>query len=682
MLAQVNRLGDAESAAVPAILADLAANRDEVLPRLRAMWQEQNPGQQRKRMRAALALLPVEAEIVRNALVDHLLRLDDPAEIVLIRDTLAPHAPSLKERLWAKVADTKGPPLERFHALIALAAFDARGQGWEKQADVAVARLLSANPLHLGTWVQALRPVRESLLGPLSKEYREAKSAERREFAATVLADYAADKPDVLAQLLLDADPKQYALLFPVLHRYREQAVARMRRELAQRAEDGNDPPLPKREEREQLARRQATAAVTLLKMDAPEDAWPLYRHRPDPEVRSQLLWRGGLLGLDPKKLVQRLEVEQDVSAQRALILALGEFNGEQLPESVRRPLVQKLLTMYREHPDPGMHGAIDWLLRHGKEGPVDRSLDWGQRKELERIDRALATKASLVPSGPGGKRWYVNGQGQTLVLVPGPVEFRMGSPPSDPERFENEVLHRRRIPRSYALASRSVTVAEFQRFLKDRPDVEHSFAKRYSPEADGPILAVNWFQAAQYCNWLSEKEGLPESEWCYPKHEAIKDEMRLPADFLKRKGYRLPTEAEWEYACRAGAGTSHSYGSSVELLPRYGWFLGNSQDQAWPVSQKRPNDLGLFDMHGNVWNWMADPGYRYPQGPEARAIIDQEDLYRGDMIYISDSNNSRVLRGGTFINPPAGVRSAQRIYIRPGLGFYNVGFRLARTYR
>src|SRR5262249_23739273 len=163
-------------------------------------------------------------------------------------------------------------------------------------------------------------------------------------------------------------------------------------------------------------------------------------------------------------------------------------------------------------------------------------------------------------------------------------------------------------------------------------------------PKADGPILAVNWFQAAQYCNWLSEKEGLPESEWCYPKHKAIKDGMRLPADFLKRKGYRLPTEAEWEYACRAGARTSHSYGRSVELLPRYAWFLDNSQDQAWPVGQKRPNDLGLFDMHGNVWNWVADPGYPYPQGPGLRVIIDQEDLYRGDMISISDSTNSRVL--------------------------------------
>src|SRR6266511_798568 len=101
VLAQVNRLGDAEAAAVPAILADLAANREEVLPRLREMWQ--NGDTQRKRMRAALALLPVEPETVRDTLADYLLRLDDPAEIVLIRNTLAPHAAALKETLWARV---------------------------------------------------------------------------------------------------------------------------------------------------------------------------------------------------------------------------------------------------------------------------------------------------------------------------------------------------------------------------------------------------------------------------------------------------------------------------------------------------------------------------------------------------------------------------------------------------
>ena len=96
-------------------------------------------------------------------------------------------------------------------------------------------------------------------------------------------------------------------------------------------------------------------------------------------------------------------------------------------------------------------------------------------------------------------------------------------------------------------------------------------------------------------------------------------------------------------------------------------------------MGQKRPNDLGLFDMHGNVWNWVADPAQRYPQGREA--VIDNEDLYRGKMISILE-RDSRVLRGGAFNFQPSNVRSAQRNLYRPGSVDFNVGFRPARTYR
>src|SRR5262249_33655284 len=127
---------------------------------------------------------------------------------------------------------------------------------------------------------------------------------------------------------------------------------------------------------------------------------------------------------------------------------------------------------------------------------------------------------------------------------------------------------------------------------------------------------------------------------------------------------------------------TSRFYGSSVELLPRYAWFVGNSPLRAWPVGQKRPNDLGLFDLHGNVWNWVADPAYYYPQGKEREVIVDNEYLYKGYMIYISDSRSSLVLRGGSFMNQPAVVRSAGRSKNRPADRSHIVGFRLARTYR
>ena len=94
---------------------------------------------------------------------------------------------------------------------------------------------------------------------------------------------------------------------------------------------------------------------------------------------------------------------------------------------------------------------------------------------------------------------------------------------------------------------------------------------------------------------------------------------MKTVPDFLDRSGYRLPTEAEWEYACRSGAVTSRYYGGSVELLGQYAWYNQNSKDRAWPCGLVKPNDLGLFDMLGNVYEWCQEQYEAIPAGKRHR---------------------------------------------------------------
>jgi formylglycine-generating enzyme required for sulfatase activity len=299
------------------------------------------------------------------------------------------------------------------------------------------------------------------------------------------------------------------------------------------------------------------------------------------------------------------------------------------------------------------------------------------------------------------------------MVVIPGPVEFRMGSPAAEEGRMPNEAQHRRRISRTFALAAKAVTVREFGRFLRENR-LEGWFEaggqaapqmKRTSPDEGGPVILVDWYTAAAYCNWLSRRDGIPEEQWCYetsadklsrekvsvfatlllPHHPlagaagAILLDRRpqvtaMRKNYLGLRGYRLPTEAEMEYACRAGAVTSRHYGEAEGLLAEYGWYLPNSGDRARPVGRKKPNDLGLFDTHGNVWNWCQDSYKSYPT-PEGGEIIEDKE----DLVSIL-SGTHRVLRGGSFANYASVVRCADRGWYAPAVRNGFVGFRPART--
>ena len=171
------------------------------------------------------------------------------------------------------------------------------------------------------------------------------------------------------------------------------------------------------------------------------------------------------------------------------------------------------------------------------------------------------------------------------------------------------------------------------------------------------PVENVSWNDAIAFCNKLSEREGLR------PYYRSGAEEQS------GGDGYRLPTEAEWEYACRAGSTTRYSFGDDAASLGEFAWYDGNSGSKTHPVGQKRPNAFGLYDMHGNVWEWCWD-GYeeRYyansptddPLGPSQAAV--------------------RVIRGGSWDNDPRDARSANRSRGTPGDRDDDLGFRVARV--
>jgi formylglycine-generating enzyme required for sulfatase activity len=194
-----------------------------------------------------------------------------------------------------------------------------------------------------------------------------------------------------------------------------------------------------------------------------------------------------------------------------------------------------------------------------------------------------------------------INSIGMAFVTIPA-GEFTMGSPLSEPGRRADEILHRVRLTQSFEIGIHEVTQAHYEHVVGRNPS-------RFKG-LENPVEKVSWADAVEFCRLLSA----------------------LPAEEAAGRNYRLPTEAEWEYACRAGSTTTYSFGNDVSQLDKYAWFDKNSNNTSHPVGLKKPNAWGLYDMHGNVFETCSDFYGSYnlgdspnvdPQGPSSGSSVD-----------------------------------------------------------
>ncbi|MBS0207575.1 MAG: SUMF1/EgtB/PvdO family nonheme iron enzyme [Planctomycetes bacterium] len=268
------------------------------------------------------------------------------------------------------------------------------------------------------------------------------------------------------------------------------------------------------------------------------------------------------------------------------------------------------------------------------------------------------------------------NGVGMRMTLIP-PGQFQMGS--SD-EQLADAIKsglqpnwakgegprHQVSITKPFLCQATEVTVGQFKRFVdatgfKSEGEAagKNFRSPGYVTTDETAVTYVSWNDAVAFCNWLSVSENLTP---CYSG--LIGNWKYEPAG-----GYRLPTEAEWEYACRAGTATQFHFGDDGKLASDYGWYASNSDKRAWPVASKRPNAFGLYDMHGNVWEWCQD---WYQQVYDVRQSSDPEG---------PSSGTQKICRGGTWAHITLMARSAYRLGMPPTfVGTNHHGFRVART--
>jgi formylglycine-generating enzyme required for sulfatase activity len=335
---------------------------------------------------------------------------------------------------------------------------------------------------------------------------------------------------------------------------------------------------------------------------------------------------------------------QSDAALRSGLCLGIGGIPSGQLTEAERKAWKRVLTQRYETAPDGGTHSAAGWALRQ-----------WG-----------IAAPALPATSQPSeGRHWLVNSLGMTLLKI-NPGEFvRKDQTPGAQEQTVQ-------LTRAFFLSDREINVGQFEQFISDAEYPEAEKPGKWpgvdapiSPTPDHPVQQVNWYDAVLFCNWLSRKEGRTA---CYERtgkmektrnveHEA----WRLVADAT---GYRLPTEAEWEYACRAGTTTEFASGSDKELLRKYAEYYAN---HAAAGGSKLPNGWGLFDMHGNVWEWCWDGYEKYASKSPAVDPTGAPEV------------PGRVIRGGGWSNAADYARASYLSWYSSANGSSNLGFRVAR---
>jgi formylglycine-generating enzyme required for sulfatase activity len=265
-----------------------------------------------------------------------------------------------------------------------------------------------------------------------------------------------------------------------------------------------------------------------------------------------------------------------------------------------------------------------------------------------------LQSGCNDLPDVPGNQpKVLTNSIDMKLVLIPKGT-FMMGSPPDEKGSEEDERRHEVTISRDYHLGMHEVTQAQYKKIMGKNPShfqgnavaERHPETNRVVKDVDSanhPVEQVSWEDAVEFCQRLSA----------------------LPEEKKAGRVYRLPTEAEWEYACRAGSQTAHSFGSDEKSLVNFGWYDSNSKGMTHAVGLKKANAWGLYDMHGNVWEWCADRYGEYPKGSATDP--------RGP-----EAGSDRVDRGGSWLLVAVFCRSANRFRCDPSFRYDSLGFRVA----
>lgn len=371
------------------------------------------------------------------------------------------------------------------------------------------------------------------------------------------------------------------------------------------------------------LASQLATMATLLWYLDDPETALPAFALRRNNELRSQLISRLAEADCDPRSVLSQLQKESDPGIRQALILALGEFGAQAISKRSREDYVDVLASIYDREGTAAVRAAIEFLF-----------VRWNI-KVLDSV--AFKSAAENHDAGHHGD-WVPGPKGHSFAVV------------ETPNPLPGDRLYRESLAKKFLIDLRPVSHKQYGQFAAEIGQ------QRQIAALQRPAQYVTYHDAAAYCNWLSEQAKIPRDQWCFEESPSSDGKLEPVSNYLLRRGYRLPTVAEWRMACGGGVDTRFPWGESDDLAQQYGWVSSNSRGTITKIGFKKPNGNGLFDVTGNVSEWV-----RHNKGGETKTHAFVCGAHRHEQKWLQDIQRYRLLPKNTS-DFTVGFRIAQSL--------------------
>lgn len=709
---QLASVRSAKATEVPALLRSLQPSKSTVVPILRERLDDSNntPSASR-RLRTALLYFETgtDAEAQLSAELAPQLLAAEPDLLMVAREVIVDKGRKITDgQLWPVLLNSDGLAAadQRLRAACLLSKLDPDSENWSTVADDLSGILVNMNLLESTPWLPGLKPIRDQLRASLQAAFTVSNEADRDrgDHAAALLAALFDDQTETLTRLVESASPTQLTWLLTPLKAPPDAAKERFTRRLTELSSEA---------ETEPTVIAKANLIIALIQLGS-SDYWDYLDRSQHISVATEIIERlGPSSGLSPisvGQLTSQLANWRTVDARpmASLILSMGQFNDAQIPQSRRKSLVPLLLNVFTNHPDVEVHSSARWLLQ-----------EWNAKTQLAAAEQKLRT-SDPTP----GHRWHVDLAGNTFAIFEPVSQFSMGLTEVQRELAktqssytDGEQQHLRRIPRRFGICIHEVTNSQFAEFeahmveaWKQRlatldsedqteakqlkawmEDVPRRQKKRSAYSPDAPVVEISWLRVLAYCRWLSDKHS---TGHCLPSVTRLqqwyhsKTDVPLLQKHLRRPGYRLPTAAEWEYACKANTNTLRPNGSVPSRLEAYAWYGADRTFSPQTVGTLKPNGFGLFDMLGNASEWcltwyrevLPDPSLAISSelvtsdssGPIWPDIGETDDGWQSDL---------REHRGASYQHNANDLRTSKRFHLRPYKGLNYLGFRLARTY-